>query len=110
MNIEKLRRNQPKEEVVAEVEPVAAEEVVAEEVSTEAEAIAEVIVEEQTPEVAEEVSVEEIAEAEVAESPDITSGLIITSAPKDCAHSIVLSSSVETTILLKPEALAKAME
>ncbi|MBP9738684.1 30S ribosomal protein S16 [Candidatus Saccharibacteria bacterium] len=64
-NVEKLRRNQPEEAVLAEDE-----EVVAEDVTTEAEAIAEVIAEEQTPEVAEEVSVEEIAEAEVADGQE----------------------------------------
>jgi small subunit ribosomal protein S16 len=69
-NVEKLRRNQPKEEVVAEVEEVAVEEVVAEEISAEAEAIAEVIAEDLTPEVAEEVSVEEIAAAEVADGQE----------------------------------------
>lgn len=66
-NTEKLRRNQPKEEVVAE-EPAPAEEVEATTDTTEE--VAEAVEAAEETRVTEEVSVEQIADAEVADGQE----------------------------------------
>lgn len=71
-NAEKLRRNQPKEEVVAEEAPVAeveTAEATPEEVVEEVVAVEETVAEE-TPAPEAEVSVEQIADAEVADGQE----------------------------------------